>query len=145
MTTPVLYGGITFDDPFMCWYVENVRRHDIDMIINGKGGWSQRPGNERLELVKEMIKGDIQTYNVCKAGGIDMGQLLGGAIIAAIDKVFEDDLSHWIDTSEAASILRCTTRHVRRLAQDRMIDARLGPTGSWRCLKESVYRYKRES
>lgn len=137
----VVYGGLTFDDPFMCWYVEQ-RRLTIDMVMEGARGQPPAERERRIELVQQMVKGDIQTWMFCQDHGIDMGELLGGALLHALSQVLPA-FDEWVTTGQAARLLRCSARHVRRLARGRQIDARIGPTGTWRCLASSVYGYKR--
>jgi hypothetical protein len=46
-----------------------------------------------------------------------------------------------LTTQETASLLGCTSRHVRRLARQAKIQGRIGPLGAWHCTADSVYAY----
>lgn len=65
------------------------------------------------------------------------------------DGFFRDLVTHRLvyeqtalTTHEAARVLGCTTRHVRRLARTGRINGRVGPAGAWSCAGPSVISYR---
>jgi hypothetical protein len=47
--------------------------------------------------------------------------------------------------TEAATLLGCTDRHVRRLIRGGQLDGRRAPTGAWRCAATSVLSYRKRN